>query len=31
MRITPDESLLSVEYHVRRGRLDLVRGIPADR
>jgi WD40 repeat protein len=30
-RITPDESLLAVEYHVRRGRLDLVRGIPPDR
>jgi len=30
-RITPDESLLAVEYHVRRGRLELVRGIPADR
>jgi WD40 repeat protein len=31
VRITPDESLLAVEYHVRRGRIDLVRGIPADR
>jgi Tol biopolymer transport system component len=30
-RITPDESLLAVEYNVRRGRLDLVRGIPTDR
>jgi WD40 repeat protein len=32
VRITPDESLIAVEYHVRRrGRLDLVKGIPADR
>src|SRR5262249_15990717 len=31
VRITPDESLLVVEYHLRRGRLELVRGIPADR
>jgi hypothetical protein len=30
-RITPDESLLAIEYEVWRGRLDLVRGIPADR
>ena len=30
-RITPDESVLVVEYHVRRGRLDVVSGIPADR
>jgi hypothetical protein len=30
-RITSDESLLAVEYIVFRGRLELVRGIPADR
>jgi Tol biopolymer transport system component len=30
-RITPDESLLAIEYEVWRGRLELVRGIPADR
>jgi len=30
-RITPDESLLAVEYQVHRGRFELVRGIPADR
>jgi WD40 repeat protein len=30
-RITPDESLLAVQYIVLRGRLELVRGIPADR
>ena len=30
-RITPDESLLVVEYTVFRGWLDLMRGIPADR
>jgi Tol biopolymer transport system component len=30
-RITPDESLLAVEYMVWRGRLDLMKGIPADR
>jgi Tol biopolymer transport system component len=29
--ITPDESLLAVEYTVFRGWLDLMRGIPADR
>jgi WD40 repeat protein len=31
VRITPDESLLAVEYSVWRGRLELMRGIPADR
>src|SRR5262249_55058352 len=30
-RITPDESLLAIEYVVWRGRLELVKGIPADR
>jgi hypothetical protein len=30
-RITPDESVLAVEYQVWRGRLDLMKGIPADR
>jgi len=30
-RITPDESVLAVEYHVFRGRLELMKGIPADR
>ena len=30
-RITLDESLLAIEYRVWRGRLDLVKGIPADR
>ncbi|HET6980714.1 MAG TPA: LpqB family beta-propeller domain-containing protein, partial [Myxococcaceae bacterium] len=30
-RITPDESLLAVEYMDFRGRLELVKGIPADR
>jgi len=30
-RITPDESLLAVEYWVWRGRLELMKGIPADR
>jgi hypothetical protein len=30
-RITLDESLLAVEYLVWRGRLELMRGIPADR
>jgi Tol biopolymer transport system component len=30
-RITPDESLLAVEYTVFRGWLDLMKGIPADR
>jgi len=29
-RITPDESLLAVEYGFYRGRLELVKGIPAD-
>ena len=31
VRITPDESLLAVEYGVWRGRLELMKGIPADR
>jgi hypothetical protein len=31
VRIAEDESVIAVEYQVRRGRLDLVRGIPADR
>jgi len=31
VRITPDESLLAVEYIVWRGRLELMKGIPADR
>jgi hypothetical protein len=30
-RITPDESLLAIEYLVWRDRLELVKGIPADR
>jgi len=30
-RITPDESLLVVEYEFWRGRLELVKGIPAER
>jgi eukaryotic-like serine/threonine-protein kinase len=30
-QITPDESLLAVEYGIYRARLDLVKGIPADR
>jgi Tol biopolymer transport system component len=30
-RITPDESLLAVQYVVWRGRLELMKGIPADR
>jgi hypothetical protein len=30
-RITPDESLIAVEYSIDRGRLELMRGIPADR
>jgi WD40 repeat protein len=31
VRITRNESLLAVEYSVWRGRLELMRGIPADR
>ena len=31
VRITPDESLLAVEYMVYRARLELMKGIPADR
>ena len=30
-RITPDESLLAVEYWIWRSRLELMKGIPADR
>ncbi|HET9155766.1 MAG TPA: WD40 repeat domain-containing serine/threonine protein kinase [Myxococcaceae bacterium] len=30
-RMTPDESLLAVQYSVRRARLELVKGIPPDR
>jgi hypothetical protein len=30
-RITPDESVLAVQYVFRRGRLELMKGIPADR
>jgi WD40 repeat protein len=30
-RITPDESLLAIEYRVLQGRLELMKGIPADR
>jgi hypothetical protein len=30
-RITPDESLLAFEYAFFRARLELVKGIPADR
>jgi WD40 repeat protein len=30
-RITPDESLLVVEYMLWRGRLEVMKGIPADR
>jgi hypothetical protein len=30
-RITPDESLLAVEYWTRRSRLELMKGIPPDR
>jgi hypothetical protein len=30
-RITPDESLIAVEYSINRGRLELMKGIPADR
>jgi hypothetical protein len=30
-RITPDESLLAVEYAVLRARLELMKGIPANR
>jgi len=30
-RITPDESLIAIEYVVWRSRLELVKGIPPDR
>ena len=30
-KITPDESLLAIEYVVWRGRFELVKGIPPDR
>ncbi|HZW90201.1 MAG TPA: WD40 repeat domain-containing protein [Myxococcaceae bacterium] len=30
-RITPDESLLAIEYEIWQGRLELMKGIPPDR
>ena len=30
-KITPDESVLAVQYVVRPGRLELMKGIPGDR